>query len=198
MASFAAQERSALHGIALPGRHGARDGAAGLLIEERTDVALRQRHRQARQALHAGQRGRIRRSASRCPTARAAPTRGAVTFAGTGPDQWIASAEGPEARASPRGCAGASACSRRCRTSPTRGWCCASAARACATCSPRACRSTCIRRSFKPGDVAIDARRLYRRADRHARRRDLPAHRAAQHGGQLLVLALGIGRRIRL
>ena len=40
MVSFAQQERSALHGIAAPGRHGARGAVAGLLIEERTDIAL--------------------------------------------------------------------------------------------------------------------------------------------------------------
>ena len=95
MVSFAAQERSALHGFALPGRHGA--GTAGLLIEERTDLSF---------AGVIAKRGKRDQLVSAVETAYgvALPkgprrvTRGSVTFAGTGPDQWIASAEGPEAQ----------------------------------------------------------------------------------------------------
>jgi len=95
MVSFAAQERSALHGFALPGRHGA--GTAGLLIEERTDLSF---------ASVIAKRGKRDQLVSAVETAYgvALPkgprrvTRGSVTFAGTGPDQWIASAEGPEAQ----------------------------------------------------------------------------------------------------
>ena len=94
MVSFAAQERSALHGLALPGRHGA--GTAGLLIEERTDLSF---------ASVIARRGKRDQLASAVETAYgvALPkgprrvTRGSVAFAGTGPDQWIASAEAPEA-----------------------------------------------------------------------------------------------------
>jgi heterotetrameric sarcosine oxidase gamma subunit len=97
MASFAAQGRSALHGIARPGRHGAGAGVAGLLIEERTDLSF---------ASVIAKRGKRDALVSAVETAYgvALPTRprrvtkGSVTFAGTGPDQWIASAEGAEAQ----------------------------------------------------------------------------------------------------
>ena len=96
MVSFAAQERAALHGFVLPGRHGASAGAAGLLIEQRTDLSF---------ASVIAKRGKRDQLISAVETAYgvALPkgprrvTRGSVTFAGTGPDQWIASAEGPEA-----------------------------------------------------------------------------------------------------
>jgi heterotetrameric sarcosine oxidase gamma subunit len=96
VASLAQQERSALHGLALPGRHGASAGAAGLLIEERTDLAF---------ASVIARRGKRAALASAVDTAFgiALPdgprraSRGVVTFAGTGPGQWIASAEGAEA-----------------------------------------------------------------------------------------------------
>ena len=96
MASFAALERSALHGLARSGRHGASAGAAGLVIEERTDLSF---------ASVIAKRGKRDPLVSAVETAYgvALPkgprriTRGSVTFAGTGPDQWIASAEGAEA-----------------------------------------------------------------------------------------------------
>jgi sarcosine oxidase subunit gamma len=97
MVSFAAQERSALHGFALPGRHGASAVTAGLLIEERTDLSF---------ASVIAKRGKRDQLVSAVETAYgvALPkgprrvTKGSVTFAGTGPDQWIASAEGAEAQ----------------------------------------------------------------------------------------------------
>jgi sarcosine oxidase subunit gamma len=97
MASFAAHERSALHGLASPGRHGASAGAAGLVIEERTDLSF---------ASVIARRGKRDALVSAVETAYgvALPngprriTRGSVTFAGTAPDQWIASAEGAEAQ----------------------------------------------------------------------------------------------------
>jgi methylglutamate dehydrogenase subunit D len=96
MVSFAAQERAALHGFALPGRHGASAGAAGLLIEQRIDLSF---------ASVIAKRGKRDQLISAVETAYgvALPkgprrvTRGPFTFAGIGPDQWIASAEGPEA-----------------------------------------------------------------------------------------------------
>jgi heterotetrameric sarcosine oxidase gamma subunit len=96
MASLAGQERSALHGLAVPARHGASVGAAGLLIEERTDIAF---------ASVIAKRGKRDALVSAVETAYgvalpAGPrraTKGAFAFAGTAPDQWIASAEGPEA-----------------------------------------------------------------------------------------------------
>ena len=146
MASFAQAERSALHGLALPGRHGASAGAAGLLIEERIGLELRQRHRQARQARHAGLGGRDRvrrgvaeRSAPRHPgqchlrrhrtgsVDRKRRRAGSAELRRTG-----ARADRPVRRGvgSVRRAAGAAAL----------------AARACATCWPRACRSTCTRK----------------------------------------------------
>ena len=96
MASLAAHERSALHGLASPGRHGASAGPAGLVIEERTDLGF---------ASVIARRGKRDALVSAVETAYgvALPngprriTRGSVTFAGTAPDQWIASAEGAEA-----------------------------------------------------------------------------------------------------
>jgi len=96
MVSFAAQERAALHGFALPGRIGASAGAAGLLIEQRIDLSF---------ASVIAKRGKRDQLISAVETAYgvALPkgprrvTRGPFTFAGIGPDQWIASAEGPEA-----------------------------------------------------------------------------------------------------
>ena len=97
MASFAAQERSALHGIARPGRHGAGAGVAGLLIEERTDLSF------ASVIVKRGKRDALVSAVETAygvalPTQPRRVTKGSVTFAGTGPDQWIASAEGAEAQ----------------------------------------------------------------------------------------------------
>lgn len=97
MASFAALERSALYGLAQPGRHGASAGAAGLLIEERTDlsfvsvIAKRGKRDQLVSAVETAYGVALPKGPRRV-------TRGGVTFAGTGPDQWIGSAEGAEAQ----------------------------------------------------------------------------------------------------
>ena len=96
MASLAGQERSALHGLITPGRHGAGADAPGLVIEPRTDLGF---------ASVIARRGKRDALVSAVETAYgvALPdrprrvTRGAVTFAATAPDQWIASAEAPEA-----------------------------------------------------------------------------------------------------
>jgi sarcosine oxidase subunit gamma len=93
MASLA-HERSALHGLARPGHHGR--AAAGLVIEERTDIAL---------ASVIARRGKFDALAAAVDTAYGVtlpkgPRRaanGLLAFAGTGPNQWIASAEGAEA-----------------------------------------------------------------------------------------------------
>jgi methylglutamate dehydrogenase subunit D len=95
MVSFAGQERTPLHGLALPGRYG-RDGAPGLVIEERADIAF------ASVIAKHGKRFTLVNAVNTAfgvvlPDRARRVTRGAVTFAGTGPDQWIASAEGPEA-----------------------------------------------------------------------------------------------------
>ena len=94
MASFAQQERSALHGLAVPGRYG-RVGTAGLVIEERTDMAF------ASVIAKRGKRFMLVNAVNTAfgvalPDGPRRATRGAVTFAGTGPDQWIASAEGSD------------------------------------------------------------------------------------------------------
>jgi heterotetrameric sarcosine oxidase gamma subunit len=95
MASLAGLERSALHGLALPG-HDGRAGATGLVIEERTDLAL------ASVISKRGKRFALVNAVNTAfgvalPDGPRRATRGSVTFAGTGPDQWIASAEGTEA-----------------------------------------------------------------------------------------------------
>jgi sarcosine oxidase subunit gamma len=95
MPSFAQQERSALHGIALPGHCGRAD-ATGLLIEERTDVAF------ANVIAKRGKRFALVNAVNTAfgvilPDGPRRGSRGAITFAGTGPEQWLASAEGAEA-----------------------------------------------------------------------------------------------------
>jgi methylglutamate dehydrogenase subunit D len=96
MASFAQQERTALHRIAVPGRFGRVEGGAGLRIEERADIALASviARRGKRDALVSAVETTYGVALS--SSARRA-SKGAVSFAGTGPDQWIASAEAPEA-----------------------------------------------------------------------------------------------------
>jgi sarcosine oxidase subunit gamma len=91
MASLAGQERSALSGIATAGHFG-HAGTSGLSIVERTDIAF------ASVIARRDQRGTL---ATACDTAFGlvppdGPRRvtvGALTFAGTGPGQWIASSE---------------------------------------------------------------------------------------------------------
>ena len=95
MVSFAQAERSALHDLAVGGHYG-RAGATGLVIGERTDLALASviSKRGKRFALVNAVNtafGVALTDGPRCAM------RGAVAFAGTGPDQWIASAEGAEA-----------------------------------------------------------------------------------------------------
>ena len=90
MASLA--ERSALAGLVTPGHYGR--ATTGLTIVERTDVAL---------ASVIAKHGFMLVNAVNTAFGVALPdgprraTTGGVTFAGTGPDQWIASAEGAEA-----------------------------------------------------------------------------------------------------
>jgi len=93
MASFAGQERSALHGLATPGRFG-RPGT-GLVIVERIDIAFASviAKRGKHDALVAAVETAFGVALPQGPR-RAA--KGAITFAGTGPGQWIASAEGAE------------------------------------------------------------------------------------------------------
>jgi sarcosine oxidase subunit gamma len=95
MVSFAQQERSALHGLVVPGHYG-RAGATGLIIEERTDLAC------ASVIMKRGKRATLVSAVDTAfgvalPAGPRRATAGLVTFAGTGRDQWIASAEGAEA-----------------------------------------------------------------------------------------------------
>jgi sarcosine oxidase subunit gamma len=92
---LAGQERSVLHGLGVPGHYG-RAGTAGLVIEERTDLAL------ASIISKRGKRFALVNAVNTAfgvalPDGPRRATRGSVTFAGTGPDQWMASAEGSEA-----------------------------------------------------------------------------------------------------
>jgi heterotetrameric sarcosine oxidase gamma subunit len=92
MASFA--ERSALAGLALPGHYG-RTNASGLTVVERPDIAF---------ASVIAKRGKRDALAAAVDTAFGIPLpngprragKSGVTFAGIGPDQWLASAEGTE------------------------------------------------------------------------------------------------------
>jgi sarcosine oxidase subunit gamma len=93
MVSLAA--RSALSGIALPGRYG-RAGATGFVIEEVTDFAFASIicKRDKRFALINAVNTAF---GVALPDGPRRVTRGHVTFAGVGPDQWIASADASDA-----------------------------------------------------------------------------------------------------
>ena len=96
MASFAQAERFPLHGIAQPGRHGRQTGTAGLVIEVRADLGL---------ATVVAKRHKLEGLKTAVSTTYgvalpAGPRRagsGVFAFAGIGPDQWLASADGAEA-----------------------------------------------------------------------------------------------------
>jgi len=95
MVSFAGLERSALHGLSVPGHYG-RAETTGLVVEERTDLAF------ASVTAKRGKRFALVNAVNTAfgvalPDGPRRATRGSVTFAGTGPDQWIASAEGADA-----------------------------------------------------------------------------------------------------
>jgi heterotetrameric sarcosine oxidase gamma subunit len=87
--------RSPLSGIAMPGHYGCAD-ATGVVIEEVTDLAFasvickRERHFALINAVNTAF-GVV------LPDGPRRLTRGHVTFAGVGPDQWIASADGADA-----------------------------------------------------------------------------------------------------
>lgn len=90
-------ERAAFAGLSVPGHYG-RAGATGLVIEERMDIAF------ASVIAKRGRRFALINAVNTAfgvalPDGPRRATRGAVTFAGAGPDQWIASAEGSEAAA---------------------------------------------------------------------------------------------------
>ena len=92
MASLA--ERSALAGLVTPGHYGR--ATSGLTVVERTDIAL------ASVIAKHGKRFMLVNAVNTAfgvalPDGPRRATTGTVTFAGTGPDQWIASAEGAEA-----------------------------------------------------------------------------------------------------
>jgi heterotetrameric sarcosine oxidase gamma subunit len=96
MVSFAGQERFALHGLASAGRHGASTGVVGVRIEQVTDIAFAS-------VIAKRDKGFMLINAVNTAFGIALPdgprraTRGAVTFAGTGPGQWLASAQGDDA-----------------------------------------------------------------------------------------------------
>ena len=112
MASFAEQERSALHGLAVPGRHG-RAGDDRPRDRGAHRHCVRQRHRETRQALRADQRGqhRLRRRAARWAAPRHARRRHVRRHRPGSMDRERRRHRRPPA--SPRRCARASARSRR-------------------------------------------------------------------------------------
>jgi sarcosine oxidase subunit gamma len=95
MVSFAGLERSALDGFATPGHFG-RAGASGLTIVERTGIAFASINakRDRRSALAAALDTAF---GIALPDGPRRVTSGALTLAGSGQAQWIASAEGPDA-----------------------------------------------------------------------------------------------------
>jgi methylglutamate dehydrogenase subunit D len=94
MASFAGLERSPLRELVTPGHFG-RAGASGLAIVERTDMAFasviarRDKRRDLADALDTS-------FGITLPDGPRRVTAGAITFAGVGSGQWIASAQAPE------------------------------------------------------------------------------------------------------
>jgi len=87
--------RSALSGIAVPGHYG-RDGVTGIVIEERTDLAF------AGIACKHGKHFALINAVNTAfgvvlPDGPRRVSRGYVTFAGVGSDQWTASAGGADA-----------------------------------------------------------------------------------------------------
>jgi methylglutamate dehydrogenase subunit D len=95
MVSFAGLERLPLAGVATPGHFGRAD-ASGLTIVVRGDVAFASLNakRDERAALVAAVETAFGLT---LPDGPRRVTVGALTFAGTGPTQWMASAEGTEA-----------------------------------------------------------------------------------------------------
>jgi len=95
MASIVLHERAALHGLAMPGHYG-REGVTGLVIEERSDLAFATviAKREKRFALINAVNTTF---GVVLPDRARRVSRGAVTFAGVGPEQWLASIEGAEA-----------------------------------------------------------------------------------------------------
>ena len=86
------QERSPLHGPAVPGRFGARGNVVGVSIEERTmALASVVARRDQRDALG---RKVAERYGLQLPDGPRRSTAGSVTFAGVAPGQWVASTEG--------------------------------------------------------------------------------------------------------
>jgi heterotetrameric sarcosine oxidase gamma subunit len=95
MADFAHRERSALHALAQSGHFG-RAGALGLTIVERIDMAF------ASVIVKQGKREALAAAVETAfgvalPKGARRAGKGAVTFAGIGPNQWMASAEGGDA-----------------------------------------------------------------------------------------------------
>ena len=95
MVSFAGLERSALYRLALSGHYG-RAGVTGLVSQECSDLAF------ASVIAKRGKRFALVNAVNTAfgvalPDGPRRAARGSVTFAGTGPDRWMASAEGSDA-----------------------------------------------------------------------------------------------------
>ena len=91
MPSVVLHERSPLHGLAAPGHHG-RVGVTGLTIVERSDIAF------ASVIARRGKRDALAAAAQEAlgvalPAGPHRVSKAGMTFAGVGPDQWVASAE---------------------------------------------------------------------------------------------------------
>jgi len=84
--------QSALHGLAIPGRHGKAEGAPGVVITERADLGL------ATVACRKGQDDGFKASVHEAysvelPSQSAVAQGGDVSFIGYGPGQWLAVSE---------------------------------------------------------------------------------------------------------
>lgn len=86
------QSISSLHGVAVPGRHGKPDGAAGVTLGERADLGL------ATLEVRKGQTGALEESVraaygAALPSGPVTAGTNGVRFIGTGPGQWFAVSE---------------------------------------------------------------------------------------------------------
>jgi sarcosine oxidase subunit gamma len=86
--------RSALHGVAIPGRHGKSDGTPGVTISERVDIGLATvaARRGKTEALDAAVRAAY---GVDLPANSTVATGRGVAFMGTAPGQWFAVSESP-------------------------------------------------------------------------------------------------------
>ena len=197
MASIVLHARYPLHGLAVPGHHG-RAGITGLVIEERTDMAFATviAKREKRFALINAVNTTF---GVVLPDGARRVTRGAVTSRASGRSNGSPAPKVRKRQGLRRGV--------RSRVGLFAAVSDQSDSRLVLRLSGPRVRDVLAKgvpldlhpKVVQTRRCRLHARRAHVGATRHARRRaDLSAHRAAQHGGQFLVVARGVGGRVRL